>query len=91
MNKRMWSLTRASFLELIRDPMVTGLAMLFPLAFIGMYLILPDLRITPQLTISALAFGLPSIILLAHWRSVLPVRLRRWCSTGETVRCETSE
>lgn len=64
MNKRMWSLTRASFLELIRDPMVTGLAMLFPLAFIGMYLILPDLRITPQLTISALAFGLPSIILL---------------------------
>lgn len=62
--KQMRALTRASFKELLRDPMATGLAMAFPMSFILMFLVLPDLP-QPEGRISALAFGLPAVLIFA--------------------------
>lgn len=62
--KQLRALTRASFKELVRDPLATGLAMAFPMTFILMFLVLPDLPL-PQGRISALAFGLPAVLIFA--------------------------
>ncbi len=58
------ALSVASFRELLRDPMTTGLGMVFPMSFIAMFLLLPDLP-QPEGRISALAFGLPAILIFA--------------------------
>lgn len=58
------ALSLASFRELLRDPMTTGLGMVFPMSFIAMFLLLPDLP-QPEGRISALAFGLPAILIFA--------------------------
>lgn len=63
-------LARASLKELIRDPLTTGLGMIFPMAFILMFLVMPDLH-QPEGTISALAFGLPAILVFAALTLVL--------------------
>lgn len=62
--KQFRALSIASFKELLRDPLVTGLGILFPLTFVFMFLALPDL---PEAggTISALAFGLPAVLIFS--------------------------
>lgn len=62
--KQMRALSQASFRELLRDPMTTGLGMVFPMSFIAMFLVLPDLP-QPQGRISALAFGLPAVLIFS--------------------------
>lgn len=58
------TLAKASFKELLRDPLTTGLSMIFPMCFILMFLAMPDLS---QLDgkISALAFGLPAVLVFS--------------------------
>src|SRR6218665_209256 len=80
--KRVWSLSKASLLELIRDPIVTGLSMFFPLAFLGLYFVLPDLRISETVRVSALSFGLPTVVLLGAlalglWGTAAPMAQHR--------------
>ncbi|RRD47613.1 ABC transporter permease [Arachnia propionica] len=62
--RQMRTLSQASFRELLRDPMATGLSMVFPMSFIAMFLVLPDLP-QPEGRISALAFGLPAVLIFA--------------------------
>lgn len=62
--KRIVGLSRASFLELVRDPVVSLLSLFFPLVFVGMYFVLPDLTLDGGERVSALTYGLPAIILL---------------------------
>ncbi|RLP11137.1 ABC transporter permease [Propionibacterium australiense] len=62
--RQMRALVRASVRELLRDRMVTGLAMAFPMMFIVMFLFLPDLP-QPRGRISALDFGLPAVLIFA--------------------------
>lgn len=56
-------IAKASSLELIRNPLVFGLSVLFPLCFLIMFALLPDLRMSDGTIISGMAFGLPSILL----------------------------
>lgn len=62
--KQMRALALASFKELVRDPLATGLGMIFPMTFIAMFLFLPDLP-EPQGKTSALAFGLPAVLIFS--------------------------
>lgn len=57
------ALSRASLKELLRNPLTTGLGLLFPMTFILMFFMLPDLPMRNGKTVSALAFGLPAVFL----------------------------
>lgn len=63
--KQIVALSKASFWELIRNPLVTGLSIIFPLFFVFMFLVLPDAPLPDGTKISSLAFGLPSVLIFA--------------------------
>ncbi len=63
--KQIVALSKASFWELVRNPFLTGMTALFPLAFLIMYLLMPDFTLPDGSTVRALAYGLPLILVFA--------------------------
>ncbi|WP_055480276.1 ABC transporter permease [Sphaerimonospora mesophila] len=51
--------------EVIREPLVVGLSIVFPLCFVAMFAFLPDVSLAPgEPEVSALTFGLPAVWLM---------------------------
>jgi len=55
----------SSWLEMIRDPLVTGMSVVFPLCFLVMFVFMPDLPSADGTVVSAFTFGLPAVLLFA--------------------------
>lgn len=59
------ALSKTVLIEIVREPMVLFLTVLFPLMFVLMFTFLPDLPTGGGATTSALAFGLPAVFIFA--------------------------
>lgn len=63
--RRFRVLAWSSWLEMIRNPLVVVMSMVFPLCFLALFAFLPDLPLPNGSEVPAFTFGLPAVLLFA--------------------------